>query len=146
MSNNFKSYRKLVLIYFIKQILIFFAVVIPASFNIIPEPYLHLSGLWNIIVDPVLIVSLLSISALLILKMLPFSMSYYVLIDNPDSTIKKRCPKVKNYLKIIQRKLLNYTFLIFWIHWLLYLEFYFGICFRIFIYALFNFSSTRICY
>lgn len=99
MSNDFKSYSKLVLIHFIKQVLIFFAVVIPASFNIIRVYYLNLSGLWNIIVDPVLIISLLHVSALLILKMIPFSMSYYVLIDNPDITIKETLSKSKKLLK-----------------------------------------------
>lgn len=98
-SNGFKSYRKLILIHFIKQFLIFLAVVIPASLNIIGEYSLNLSGIIAYIIACLVIVALLLISALLILKMLPFSMSYYVLIDNPDSTIKETLSKSKKLLK-----------------------------------------------
>lgn len=101
-SNDFKSYCKLVLIHFIKQALLFFAVVIPASFNIMCECDLDLSG-WSSIIAYIIaclvIIALLLISALLILKMLPFSMSYYVLVDNPDSTIKETLSKSHKLLK-----------------------------------------------
>lgn len=101
-TNNFKQYYKLVLIHFIKQILMFFSVFIPASISIcfdIIHRYTGFSDWWLLVEYPVLIVILLAISALIILKIIPISMAYYSLIDNPDSTIKETLSKSKKLLK-----------------------------------------------
>lgn len=101
-SNDFKKYCKLVLMHFIKQILIFFTVFIPASGSVcfeIIHRYTGFSDWWLLLEYPVLIVTSLAVSALIILKIIPISMAYYVLIDNPDSTIKETLSKSKKLLK-----------------------------------------------
>lgn len=119
-SNDFKKYCKLVLIHFIKQILMFFIVFIPASISICFE-IIHRYD-WLLVEYPVLIVISLAISALIILKIIPLiilkiiyiSMAYYILIDNPNITIRGTISKSKNIIKNHNKEIFKLYLSYFW--------------------------------
>lgn len=116
-TNNFKKYCKLVLMHFIKQILMFFTVFIPAGISIcfeIIHRYTHFSDWWLLLVYPVLIVTSLAISALIILKIIPISMAYYILIDNPNITIRETISKSKNIIKNHNKEIFKLYLSYFW--------------------------------
>lgn len=116
-TNNFKKYCKLFLIHFTKQILMFFTVLIPASISIcfeIIHRYAHFSDWWILVVYPVLIVASLTISNLIILKIIPISMAYYILIDNPNITIRETISKSKNIIKNHNKEIFKLYLSYFW--------------------------------
>lgn len=116
-TNNFKKYCKLFLMHFMKQILMFFTVFIPASISLcfeIIHRYTNVSDWWLIVEYPVLIVTSLAISALIILKIIPISMAYYILIDNPNITIQEAISKSKNIIKNHNKEIFKLYLSYFW--------------------------------